>query len=95
MPLPDVNQLIDLERYPIDQPGQPGYEKLLREGRRALEQQALFSMTRFVRPQAIEPMAYQLQAQLANSCRYDREPGMVFGQSYIDELQASIAESTR
>jgi len=73
MAMPDINQLIDLERYPIDKPGEPGYEKLLRDGRRALEQQALFSMLQFVRPEAIAPLAHQLQAQLARSCRYDRQ----------------------
>jgi hypothetical protein len=68
----EIRDLIDLDRYPIDQPGEPGYEKLLSDGRRALERQALFSMTRFVRAPAIEPMAQELEAQMQRSCRYDR-----------------------
>ena len=72
MSITDISQLIDLERYPLDRPGHPGYAQLLRDGQRALEQGALFSMLQFVRPQAIEPMARQLHALLSRSCRYDR-----------------------
>jgi len=73
MPATDIHQLIDLDRYPIDQPDHPGYARLLRDGRQALEQGALFSMTRFVRPQAIAPMARELEALLPQSCRYHRD----------------------
>jgi len=68
----DIRQIIDLERYPLDQPGSPGYASLLREGQRALRQGALFSMAQFVRAGAIDPMARELEARLAHSCRYDR-----------------------
>jgi hypothetical protein len=69
----DIRHLIDLDRYPIDRPGHDGYTRLLHEGRSALEQGALFSMARFVRPQAIEAMARELEALAPQSCRYDRD----------------------
>ena len=69
----DISQLIDLERYPIDRPEDPGYAELLRAGRLALERQALFSMPGFVRPDAVQPMARELEAQMSHSCRYDRQ----------------------
>jgi hypothetical protein len=72
MPTSDIRQLIDLDRYPVDRPGHPAYERLLEHGREALAQGALFSMAQFVRADAIEPMARELEARLAHSCRYER-----------------------
>ena len=69
----NIRQLIDLDRYPLDQPEHPGYARLLRDGRLALERNALFSMAQFLRPQAIEPMARELESLLPRSCRYDRD----------------------
>ena len=69
----DIRKIIDLDRYPIDQPGTEAYRRLLEDGRRALEGAALFSMTRFVRPAAIDTMAHELQARVPESVRYDRQ----------------------
>jgi hypothetical protein len=81
----DISQFIDLDRYPLDQPDHPGYAKLLQDGRQALQQGALFSMTQFVRPQAIAPMARELEALLPRSCRYDRDQNIyVYG---VDEQE--------
>ncbi|HUV23487.1 MAG TPA: hypothetical protein VMZ32_16960 [Gammaproteobacteria bacterium] len=71
MPTTDIRQLIDLDRYPLDQPDHPAFAQLLDDGRRALEQGALFSMVQFVRPEAIVSMARQLDALRMRSCRYD------------------------
>jgi len=71
MPTTDIRQLIDLDRYPLDQPEHPAYAQLLYDGRLALEQRALFSMAQFVRPQAIAVMVRQLEALLSCSSRYE------------------------
>ncbi|MCG6891913.1 MAG: hypothetical protein LJE92_20200 [Gammaproteobacteria bacterium] len=71
MPTTDIRQLIDLDRYPLDQPDHPVFAQLLDDGRRALEQGALFSMVRFVRPEAIAIMVRQLEALRTRSCRYE------------------------
>ena len=68
----DIRALIDLERYPLDQPDSPGYAQLLQQGREALARGALFSMVQFVRREVIGSMAQQLQALVPASCRYDR-----------------------
>jgi hypothetical protein len=68
----EINQIIDLERYPLDRPGHPAYQDLLLAGRQSLEEKALFSMTQFVRADAIDSMAQQMLALLPQSCRYDR-----------------------
>ena len=68
----EINQIIDLERYPLDRPGHPAYQDLLLAGRRSLEVNALFSMAQFVRADAIDAMAQQMLALMPQSCRYDR-----------------------
>ena len=68
----EIRELIDLDRYPLDQPDHPEYARLLSEGREALRAGALFSMKQFVREQAIAPMVQEIEAKLPQSCRYDR-----------------------
>ena len=68
----DIREIIDLERYPLDQPGSAAYERLLQEGREALERSALFSMAQFVRSEVIVAMAQELQELTPLSVRYDR-----------------------
>jgi len=72
MPASDINQIIDLERYPLDQPDHPAYTQLLAAGRRLLKDKALFSMAQFVRAEAIVTMAKELEELLALSCRFDQ-----------------------
>ena len=72
MPTSDIRQIIDLDRFPLDRPDSAEYAQLLQDGREALRQGALFSMTNFVRSEAIEPMARELQGLMPQSCRYDR-----------------------
>lgn len=72
MPASDINQIIDLERYPLDQPDHPTYAQLLAAGRRSLEDKALFSMAQFVRAEAIVAMVKELEALLPLSCRFDQ-----------------------
>ena len=72
MSVGEIRELIDLDRYPLDQPDHPDYARLLREGREALQDGALFSMQQFVRAEAIAPMVRELEAKLPRSCRYDR-----------------------
>jgi hypothetical protein len=45
----DIRQLVDLDRYPLDQPDSREYAQLLRDGRAALAEGAQFSMVQFVR----------------------------------------------
>lgn len=85
---PDIHQLIDLERYPLDQPGSDAYRLLLEEGKQALRQSALFSMTRFVRAGVIDALAEQLQALVPASVRYDQpRSAYVYGSDDADFAQ--------
>lgn len=68
----DIGQIIDLERYPVDRPGDPRYENLIADGRKALEESALFSFEQFVRPEFVSRMAAELEQLLPVSSRYDQ-----------------------
>jgi len=68
MPANDINQIIDLERYPLNQPDHPAYAQLLAAGRRSLEDKALFSMAQwFVRAESIVAMVKELEGLLPMS----------------------------
>ncbi len=68
----DIASIVDLDRYPVDRPGEPAYESLLAAGQTALQERALFSMPGFIRTDAVVEMAAELDRLLPRSCRYDR-----------------------
>lgn len=68
-----IPEIIDLDRYPLHQPGSPRIDALLREGRATLEQDALFSLSSFVRPEAAAFMAAEIEARLPMACRVQAE----------------------
>ena len=53
----DINQIIDLDRFPIDNPQDPEYGHLIKRGRESLESCALLSMEKFLQPHVIPLMA--------------------------------------
>lgn len=67
-----IDQIIDLERYPIDRPGSPEFQSLLEQGQRSLQERSLFSMPQFVRRDVVAPMARELDDLTPQSVRYDR-----------------------
>ncbi len=67
-----IEQILDLETYPLDQPESAAYEHLLQTGRLALERQALFALPQLVRAEQVETMARELDDLLPLSTRYDR-----------------------
>lgn len=68
----EINQIIDLDRYPVDRPEHPQYRQLLSDGRASLDETALFSMPGFVRPEIVPQMAQELDRLLPVSSRYDQ-----------------------
>ena len=69
---PPIEDIVDLERYPLHIPGQPQYDSLLARGREALEQRALFAMPGFIRSAMLPRMAAEIGALLPQSTRYQR-----------------------
>jgi hypothetical protein len=64
-----VRDLLDLDRYPLDQPGSAGYEELVARCRTELEREGMFNLEGLVRPSTIRAAAEEL-AQLATSSSY-------------------------
>ena len=81
----DINQIIDLDRFPIDDPQNSVCDDLIEQGRKALESRALFSLEQFLRPQAITSMADELRNLLPVSCRYEENRNAYTYDSELDE----------
>ena len=67
-----IDQIIDLDLYPIDQLDNPRLKQLMEKGRQALDEDGLFSLQ-------------GSRKRIALFC-YDRNPGARFSQGYINEL---------
>jgi hypothetical protein len=50
----DPSQIVDLDRYPIDQPDGPACQALITSCRHDIETQALCMLPDFLRPDALE-----------------------------------------
>jgi hypothetical protein len=64
-----VHNLLDLDRYPLDQPGSVSYEALVERCRSDLEREGMFNLEELVRSPAIRAAAAEL-APLATSSSY-------------------------
>lgn len=71
MKFESVDEIIDLDRYPLHRPESAAAEALLYEGRAALASDALFSLPGFVRPEATTFMAAELEARLPWATRLE------------------------
>ena len=67
-----IEEIIDLERYPIHQSGSARYSEILTQGQAALAENALFTMPGFVRSGVIARMADELNVLLPQSVRYEQ-----------------------
>ena len=67
----NIDQIIDLDRYPIDQPDSAQLQELIHQGREALNNKALFSLEGFVRSDVTDQMANELLGLLPKSCRFE------------------------
>jgi len=67
----DPSQIVDLDRYPIDQPDAPACQALVASCRRDIETQALCMLPDFLRPDALEVLQGESQALAPKACRMD------------------------
>lgn len=70
-----IESIVDVDRYPLHRPRSAAVARLVREGRAKLEQDALFTMPGFVRPEAARAMAAELEARVPIACRLDALSG--------------------
>ncbi len=64
-------QIVDLDRYPIDQPDGPAYQALVASCRRDIENQALCTLPGFIRPDVLEILQAEAEALAPKACRMD------------------------
>lgn len=70
---------LDLDRYPLDRPGTPGYEALVVHCRDALQRYGMFNLDGFVRPAAIRAAAAELAPRAtSNSYTHARTHNVYF-----------------
>jgi len=62
-----MRDILDLDRYPLDQPGSPAYAALVASCRTALEEYGMFNLDGFVRPAAVGRAAAELLPRSENS----------------------------
>ena len=77
--------IVDLDRYPLHEAGSPAVEALLARGWEALARDALFTIEGFVRPQATEAMAAELEARRGIASRVEMERSLY---PYADDAVA-------
>ena len=65
--------IVDLDRYPLHEAASPAVAELLARGQEALARDALFTLPGFVRPQATEAMATELEARVPMASRFEVE----------------------
>ena len=68
-----IPEIVDLDRYPLQQPDSPVVQALVQHGRAALQRDALFSLPGFVRPELAATMAAEIEARVPFSARYEAE----------------------
>ncbi len=69
----ELSEIVDLDRYPLTEPGSDAYHQLLEAGREKLESEALFALRGFLRPGAVATMATELEKMAPQAVRFDAE----------------------
>jgi hypothetical protein len=68
-----IAEIVDLDRYPLEDIGGASIDALIREGQAALKRDALFSLPGFVRPDAAAFMAGEIEGRVGMSARYEAD----------------------
>ena len=68
----NIEEIIELGRYPVNLPDSPATRKLIRDGREALNEMALFSLDGFIRSDVVDEMVADLENLATISCRIDQ-----------------------
>lgn len=77
-----MDQLVDLETYPIDQPGSPAYAALVAECRARLAVDGMFDLPGFMRPEMVRKAATDVGPAMASeSFRHARSHNIYFRDS--------------
>ncbi len=77
-----MENLVDLERYPLDRPESESYAELLRQSRAELDRNGLFNLSGFLRPEAVRLAVSEVAPVLErDSFRHARRHNIYFRES--------------
>ncbi len=68
-----IDQIIDLDRYPIDQLNSPIIKDLIKTGKQTLNDSALYTLEDFIQPEIAVKMTKELEELLPNAVRYSSD----------------------
>ena len=66
-----IDDIVDLERFPITAPGCARYQQLIERGQKALANDGLFVLDNFVHLPVVRTMAAELEALVDVAPRFD------------------------
>ena len=74
-----MNELVDLDRYPLDAPGSSDWKRIVREAKAALDAEGLFSLPGFLKPEAIDPILEKVLPRIeTDAFRHARSHNIYF-----------------
>lgn len=73
-----MQDIIDLDTYPLDKPGTQGYDALVARCRRALARDGMFDLTGFLRPKALEQALAEVAAKQDQAFTHARDHNIYF-----------------
>jgi hypothetical protein len=88
MPYESMREVLDLERYPLDRPAAPEYQRLVGESRRAMTSEGMFNLDGFVRPAAITQAAAEIKPLMSSSSFTHERQHNVYFKEHVEGLAA-------
>lgn len=73
-----MQDIIDLDTYPLDKPGTQGYDALVARCRRALARDGMFDLAGFLRPKALEQALAEVAAKQHQAFTHARDHNIYF-----------------
>ncbi|MFM7656168.1 MAG: 2OG-Fe(II) oxygenase [Paracoccaceae bacterium] len=73
-----MQDIIDLDTYPVDKPGTQGYDALVARCRQALARDGMFDLAGFLRPKALEQALAEVAAKQDQAFTHARDHNIYF-----------------
>jgi len=84
----NADRLLDLERFPLDRPGEEAYAALVADCRQRLDAKGLFNLPGFMRPEAVEAAVAVLAEDMAARSFFHRRDHNIYFDPEIPGLPA-------
>jgi hypothetical protein len=91
----ELNQIIDLDRYPLNQLDSPKGQALVTQCQRDLDAHAASTLHNFIRPDAVERLTKEAKALIPSSYRFIGKPRQTYPDADPTSEQDPIAQSVR